>query len=224
MVTSDDNGLTWTFPQKLLGYEEPIGEKDERYSSSANTSDFDASEGEDNGIVFGVPKVIANKLVVLSNGAWLLPYWREPGKTCPVVRSATPPSQWVSGSAGVLSSENQGLTWRMNQGEGISHAKTWLIENSIAEIGTSSVLLQVFRTKTGQAYKDYSYDMGLTWTKPTRTYLPNPNSKMCILQLPNGNILAAYNHSPIKRTPLSLAISKDGGKFSNPIDSSDSRV
>ena len=69
------------------------------------------------------------------------------------------------------------------------------------------------RTKTGQAYKDYSYDMGLTWTKPVRMFLPNPNSKMCILELPNGNILAAYNHSPTKRTPLSLALSKDGGVF-----------
>ena len=83
-------------------------------------------------------------MTVLSNGAWLLPYWREPGKTCPVVRSTTPMSQWVRGSAGVLYSENEGLTWEAKGGE-LADKHTWLIENSIAEVGKSKVLLQVFR-------------------------------------------------------------------------------
>ena len=158
---------------------------------------------------FGVPKVIANKLTVLSNGVWLLPYWREPGKTCPVVRRGLDPSQWVNGSAGVLYTENQGLSWRM--ASEVEDTSTWLIESSIAELGDQGGLLQVYRTRAGHAYRGYSHDMGLTWTQPTRALLPNPNSKMCVLTLPNGSVLAAYNHSPTRRTPLSLSISKDGG-------------
>ncbi len=208
-VASDDNGESWTFPQKLMAYEEERGGE-----GGASPSGGGAEGGDESAPAaakaFGIPKVIANKLVVLSNGAWLLPYWREPGKTCPVVRAAAPRREWVNGSAGVLYSEDQGLQWREARGR-ISDQGTWLIENSIAEVGTSKVLLQVFRTKTGHAYKDYSYDMGLTWSKPVKTFLPNPNSKMCILALPNGNVVAAYNHSPKRRSPLSLAVSKDGG-------------
>lgn len=35
----------------------------------------------------GIPKVVANKMAVLASGAWVLPFWREPGKTCPRLRS-----------------------------------------------------------------------------------------------------------------------------------------
>jgi hypothetical protein len=55
VVSSDDSGLSWSPPQMVLSYE---------------------TEG-------GIPKVLANKLTVLSSGSWVLPFWREPGKTCP---------------------------------------------------------------------------------------------------------------------------------------------
>ena len=218
-MASGDNGESWTFPQRLLAYEEKEREDGSRSPTSKPVA---LGEGQGSGsgndkpqVVgeskpFGVPKAIANKIAVLSDGAWLLPYWREPGKTCPLNRAQVQPSQWVKGSAGVLYSEDQGLSWQIAS-QDIVHKSTWVIENSIAELGNTGVVLQTFRTKTGQAYKDYSYDSGLTWTQPQRTYLPNPNSKMCILGLPNGDVLAAYNHSPTRRTPLSLAVSKDGG-------------
>ncbi|QDZ23084.1 sialidase [Chloropicon primus] len=220
-VSSDNNGSSWTFPQKLLAYEEQ--EPATTGAGAGESKVSESSEGEGSGGLledkansrsgqpYGVPKVIANKLTVLSNGAWLLPYWREPGRTCPVIRSGLPRSQWVNGSASVVYTENQGLSWHTS-GE-VSNKDTWLIESSIAEVQKHGVLLQMFRTKAGQAYRGYSRDMGRTWTDPVRTYLPNPNSKMCILELPNGNVLATYNHSSMKRTPLSLAVSKDGGVF-----------
>ena len=210
-VSSNDSGETWTFPQRLFSYEEdrPAGLRgpDAEVSSSQDSEVVDDQAGSRK--PFGVPKVIANKLTVLSNGVWLLPYWREPGKTCPVVRRGLDPSQWVNGSAGVLYTENQGLSWRM--ASEVQDTSTWLIESSIAELGDRGGLLQVYRTRAGHAYRGYSHDMGLTWTQPTRALLPNPNSKMCVLTLPNGSVLAAYNHSPTRRTPLSLSISKNGG-------------
>ena len=64
------------------------------------------------GVDHRVPQVLANKPAVLTDGRWVLPFWREPGKTCPVVRSRVPSSDWVNGSAGVLVTGDQGLTWR----------------------------------------------------------------------------------------------------------------
>ena len=218
-MASADDGESRTFPQRLLAYEEkeredgsvsPVSEPGAMGDGQGGGSANDRAQGAGESKPFGVPKVIANKVAVLSNGAWLLPYWREPGKTCPLNRAQAHPNQWVNGSAGVLYSGDQGLSWQIAS-QDIVHKTTWVIENSIAELGNTGVVLQTFRTRTGQAYKDYSYDSGLTWTQPQRTYLPNPNSKMCILGLPNGDVLAVYNHSPMRRTPLSLAVSKDGG-------------
>ena len=70
-VASDDNGHSWTFPAHILRY----SDEHER----------------------GVPKVIANKLAVLHDGSWVLPFWREPAIGCPVDKSSTPPSEWVNG-------------------------------------------------------------------------------------------------------------------------------
>ena len=49
---SDDNGKTWSSGQVVLSY----GSED------------------------GMPKVIANTLVELEDGSWVLPFWREPGR------------------------------------------------------------------------------------------------------------------------------------------------
>jgi len=181
MVTSDNSGRTWTSPQVIF-----------------------SADAED-----GIPKVIANKVSVLSNGRWVLPFWREPGKTCPVNRNQVPRSEWVNGSAGVLISETQGLSWRLSSK--IELPNTWLIENTIAQV-KSGHLLQLFRTGLGTVYQSWSADFGSTWMPPTPTALPNPNSKVHLLGLSNGYLVVAYNHSPDQRTPLSIALSRNHGR------------
>lgn len=39
----------------------------------------------------------------------------------------------------------------------------------------------------------WSLDGGLSWTRPNKTSLPNPNSKVATLVLSNGEIVLAYN-------------------------------
>jgi predicted neuraminidase len=41
--------------------------------------------------------------------------------------------------------------------------------------------------------------------------LPNPNAGTDMIRLISGNLLLAFNNSKTGRTPLSLAISEDGG-------------
>ena len=44
------------------------------------------------------------------------------------------------------------------------------------------------------------------------TPMPNPNAAIDLLKLANGHLLLVYNDSPHERTPLTVAISTDGGK------------
>lgn len=56
-------------------------------------------------------------------------------------------------------------------------------------------------------------DAGRTWTAPADAGLPNPNSGVCAVRLPDGDLLCAFNdHSPGKRENLRLAVSRDGGR------------
>ncbi|GBG79980.1 hypothetical protein CBR_g30241 [Chara braunii] len=182
-ASSDDSGLSWTTPQTV-------------YS-------FEAEEG--------MPKVIANKICVLSTGAWVLPFWREPGRTCPPKR-ILPVLEYPQGSGGVLISGDQGLTWSVHGR--LSTPETWLIENTVAEL-RDHTLLQFFRSKKNWVYQSTSQDMGQTWSPPTPTVLLNPDSKVHLLSLPNGHLLCAFNPSPTKRTPLFISLSRNDGNSWN---------
>ena len=77
MVTLDRTGA-WTEPEVL-------------YPMSADNN---------------VPKVVANKLLVLSSGDWILPFWRQKSwKICETKREFN--------AAGVLRSDDQGSTWQV---------------------------------------------------------------------------------------------------------------
>lgn len=56
-----------------------------------------------------------------------------------------------------------------------------------------------------------SKDMGRTWSELIKTNLPNPDSGIEALALPNENILLIFNNSHTHRYPLSVALSKDNG-------------
>ena len=58
-----------------------------------------------------------------------------------------------------------------------------------------------------------STDGGLTWTRARPLDLPNPNSGIDAVALPDGRVVLVYNHTEHGRTPLNLAVSRDGEKF-----------
>ena len=54
-----------------------------------------------------VPKVVANKLLVLSTGEWILPFWRQKSwKICETKKEFN--------AAGVLRSDDRGATWQVS--------------------------------------------------------------------------------------------------------------
>ncbi len=68
-------------------------------------------------------------------------------------------------------------------------------------------------SRTGRICIADSVDEGRTWTQARPIDLPNPNSGIDAVALRDGRIVLVYNHSDRRRTPLNLAVSKDGEHF-----------
>lgn len=66
------------------------------------------------------------------------------------------------------------------------------------------------RTKSGRIFETWSTDNGRTWTALALTVLPNPDAGIDAVTLRDGRHLVVYNHTTQGRTPLNVAISRDG--------------
>jgi predicted neuraminidase len=66
------------------------------------------------------------------------------------------------------------------------------------------------RSKQKRITECWSADNGKTWSKMMLTTLPNPDAGIDAVSLDNGYQLLVYNHITKARTPLNVALSKDG--------------
>lgn len=80
------------------------------------------------------------------------------------------------------------------------------------------------RSMEDKVVSSWSYDGGNTWDNINPINLPNPNSGTDAVTLKKGLHLLVYNHSKTRegewggsRTPLNVAISKDGNNWENVI-------
>ncbi len=71
-------------------------------------------------------------------------------------------------------------------------------------------LLAIGRTRQKRLFQITSDDGGKTWSPMTLTALPNPNSGIDAVTLRDGRQLLVYNHTDRGRSPLNVALSKDG--------------
>jgi predicted neuraminidase len=69
------------------------------------------------------------------------------------------------------------------------------------------------RSQQERITQSWSSDGGKTWSKMTATSLPNPNSGIDAVTLSDGRQLLVYNHTPDGRSPLNVAVSRDGGAW-----------
>ncbi|CAL5221936.1 g4211 [Coccomyxa viridis] len=182
--TSADNGKTWSNATDVIPY---------------------STDG-------GIAKLSCNGVSLTRNGSWLLPIWREIGGGQPC-QSVPKSAKALHGVAGVLLSDDQGKTF--TEAAVPKTNTTWMIENAIARYSSPSngtdMHVQLFRTRTGTTMQSWSTDEGKTWSFPQNSTLPNPNSRLDAIALPNNTLVVAYNDSPSKRSPLRLATSTDGG-------------
>jgi len=101
-----------------------------------------------------------------------------------------------------------GLTWTSSRPADDGRAID-AIQPSIL-VHPDGTLQAVGRTRSQRIFETWSTDGGRTWTAPALTSLPNPNSGIDAVTLRDGRYLIVYNHTTQGRSPLNVAVSRDG--------------
>jgi predicted neuraminidase len=121
------------------------------------------------------------------------------------------------------SSEHDG--WRVHFERSTDGGKTWqatktlndertigAIQPSILRHGNGK-LQAVGRTQQRRLFEIWSDDGGRTWGEMKLTALPNPNAGADAGTLADGRHILVYNHTQRGRSPLNVAVSKDGKQW-----------
>jgi predicted neuraminidase len=122
-------------------------------------------------------------------------------------------------AAWVERSVDNGKTWVKHgpitaPARGSTSETSGIIQPSVIELGKNRLRFYARSTKDiGRICVSDSYDSGKSWTEALPTELPNPNSGIDAVRLKDGRVVLVYNNTTIGRTPLNLAVSKDGERF-----------
>jgi predicted neuraminidase len=89
-----------------------------------------------------------------------------------------------------------------------------IIQPSVISLGGNRLRLYARSTaRTGKICAADSEDSGRTWTEAHPLDLPNPNSGIDAIALRDGRVVLIFNDATTGRTPLNLAVSRDGEHF-----------
>jgi sialidase-1 len=150
----------------------------------------------------------ASCLLQLRSGRLLLPVHGGTG------------NQWrQKNSAWCFLSDDGGLSWQQSKTT-IELPKRGAMEPSVAELSDGTLVMSL-RTQLGGPYLCQSTDRGDTWSKPRITGLEGGESCTCLRRIPgsddllllwnNSKYVAEGHHHYGERTPLTAAVSSDGG-------------
>ena len=90
-----------------------------------------------------------------------------------------------------------------------------LIQPSVISLGGQKLRMYMRSTQNiGRVCVADSADGGLTWTQARALDVPNPNSGIDAAALRDGRVVLVYNNTAKGRSPLNLAVSRDGERFS----------
>jgi len=113
-------------------------------------------------------------------------------------------------------STDGGETWSktpfLNDG-----AKLGAIQPSVLFLGGNK-LQAMGRTRQGKVFSVVSPDLGRTWGEMSLTALSNPSTGTDAVTLADGRHVIVYNNTPKGRTPLSVAVSRDGTEWKHVLD------
>ena len=141
---------------------------------------------------------VKNKPVRLSDGTILAPSSTESSET---------PSRW---RLHFERSRDGGATWEIVRPPSPADVTPIdAIQPSIL-IHADGRLQAIGRTRSQRLFETWSSDRGQTWSPVGLTALPNPSAGTDAVTLKDGRHLLVYNHTPKGRTPLNIAISRDG--------------
>ena len=207
---SDGNAVVWQAPDGVVWLFYVV-----RFGDTWSTSRIAAKLSHDRGHTWSDSFLVAvdegmmvrSRPLVLSSGEYLLPIYKETGHD---TESVGPDS--VS-----LFLRFDPKTQKWSRSEPI-RSKRGNIQPSVVQLSDNNLLAYCRRGggygpgTDGFTVRAESHDGGKTWSEGTDTEFPNPNAAIDLLKLKNGHLLFVYNNSPVERTPLTVAISTDGGK------------
>ncbi len=150
------------------------------------------------------PLVLQNGVVVSGSSVESYRSWAvwiersvDNGKTFSKIGPISVPENYLS--------KADGNNWKTTDG---------IIQPSVVWLGGKHLRLYARSTpRIGKICIADSYDEGLTWTQAKPIDVQNPNSGIDALELKDGRIILIYNNTNKGRSPLNLAISKDGEHF-----------
>lgn len=150
----------------------------------------------------GVYGPIKNKPLVLADGT---------------IVSGTSVESDFAWTAWVERSTDNGQTWTKHGPIVYPDEPKGIIQPAMVSMGKNLRMYLRSTTKIGFIAFSDSKDGGKTWSSAKATTLPNPNSGIDTVTLKDGRIVLIYNHTSKGRSPLNIAVSKDGDKWSEPI-------
>jgi len=117
--------------------------------------------------------------------------------------------------------------WRIHFERSVDGGRTWTAVRPPASADASAIdaiqpsilihrsgrLQAVGRTRSGRIFETWSDDGAQTWSPLKLTVLPNPNSGIDAVTLRDGRHVIVYNHTASGRSPLNVAVSRDGSAW-----------
>jgi hypothetical protein len=157
-----------------------------------------------------------DRVVALSSGRLVIP----------AARHCVPGGRWVNrATAVVYVSDDSGKTWKKSatELEAPERSRSGLQEPLVVELKDGR-LMMLARTDLGCQVRSFSADRGETWSPPEETDIRSPLSPASVARIPQtGDLMMVWNdHARIpaelkdRRTPFSVALSRDEGKTWGP--------
>lgn len=158
-------------------------------------------------ITFEEGTMVRSHPVALNDGDFLLPVYLETGNDPELTAPST--------CSFFLRFNPKTKTWTESNR---IHSRLGNLQPSAVQLDDRNLIAFCRRggsyNPTTNAYivRAESRDGGRTWSEGRDSEFPNPHAAIDLLRLKNGHLLLVYNNSMNDRTPLTAAISTDGGK------------
>lgn len=204
------NGVVWQAPDGVVWLFYVV-----RWGETWSTSRIQAKVSKDNAATWSDSYVVSEREgmmvrgrpIVLADGDYLLPAYHETGNDPEFVGPDT--------TSRFLRWNKKTTRWEET---GVIRSAKGNLQPAAVEIAPNHLVAYARRgggygpVKDGYIVKAESRDGGRTWTPGTDTKFPNPNAAIDLIRLKSGALVLVYNNSMGDRTPLTAALSLDGGQ------------
>jgi predicted neuraminidase len=204
------NGVVWQAPDGLVWLFYVV-----RYGDTWSTSRVQFKVSSDRAETWSDASVLTleegmmvrNRPIVLANGEYLLPLYKETG-----------------GDTESVGPDSTSLFFRFDPktrawGEsGRIRSAKGNIQPAVVQLDEKTLIAYCRRgggyrpDETGFIVRSESHDGGRTWGEGKDSAFANPNAAVDFLKLESGHLLLVYNDSQHGRSPLTVALSADGDK------------